>query len=149
MKNYRLLLKKIAGWMREDAKLFVHVFAHRTLAYHFDVKDGSDWMSKYFFTGGTMPSEALLLHFQDDLTIDRQWWVSGVHYEKTANHWLENLDAARAELMPLLVQTYGAADAAVLVSALAHVLYGRGGVVRLCAMGMNGASRIIGLLNDR
>jgi cyclopropane-fatty-acyl-phospholipid synthase len=113
MKNYRLLLNKISGWMREDAKLFVHVFAHRTLAYHFEVKDGSDWMSKYFFTGGTMPSESLLLHFQDDLTIDRQWWVSGTHYEKTANHWLENLDAARDELMPLLVQTYGAADAPV------------------------------------
>ncbi|WP_438395056.1 SAM-dependent methyltransferase [Caballeronia sp. DA-9] len=113
MKNYRLLLSKISGWMREDAKLFVHVFAHRTLAYHFEVKDGSDWMSKYFFTGGTMPSESLLLHFQDDLTIDRQWWLSGTHYERTANHWLENLDAARDELMPLLVQTYGAADAPV------------------------------------
>jgi cyclopropane-fatty-acyl-phospholipid synthase len=113
MKNYRLLLNKISAWMRNDAKLFVHVFAHRTLAYHFEVKDGSDWMSKYFFTGGTMPSESLLLHFQDDLTIDRQWWVSGTHYEKTANHWLENLDAARDELMPLLVQTYGAADAPV------------------------------------
>ena len=113
MKNYRLLLDKISGWMREDAKLFVHVFAHRTLAYHFEVKDGSDWMSKYFFTGGTMPSEALLLHFQDDLKIDRQWWVSGAHYEKTANQWLENLDAARSELMPLMVQTYGAANAPV------------------------------------
>jgi len=113
MKNYRLLLNKISGWMREDGKLFVHVFAHRTLAYHFEVKDGSDWMSKYFFTGGTMPSEALLLHFQDDLTIDRQWWVSGAHYEKTANHWLANLDAARTELMPLMVQTYGAADAGI------------------------------------
>ena len=113
MKNYRLLLEKVSGWMREDGKLFVHVFAHRTLAYQFEVKDGSDWMSKYFFTGGTMPSEALLLHFQDDLTIDRRWWVSGTHYEKTANHWLANLDAARSELMPLLVQTYGAADAGI------------------------------------
>lgn len=113
MKNYRLLLNKISGWMREDGKLFVHVFAHCTLAYHFEVKDGGDWMSKYFFTGGTMPSEALLLHFQDDLTIDRQWWVSGAHYEKTANQWLANLDAARSELMPMMVQTYGAANAGI------------------------------------
>jgi cyclopropane-fatty-acyl-phospholipid synthase len=113
MKNYRLLLNKVSGWMREDAKLFVHVFAHRMLAYHFEAKDGSDWMSKYFFTGGTMPSEALLLYFQDELTIDRQWWVSGAHYQKTANQWLDNLDAARKQLMPLLDQTYGPADATI------------------------------------
>jgi cyclopropane-fatty-acyl-phospholipid synthase len=56
MKNYGLLLAKIARWMRDDAKLFVHIFVHRTLAYHFQVQDGSDWMSKYFFTGGICSS---------------------------------------------------------------------------------------------
>jgi len=113
MKNYGLLLAKISRWMRDDAKLFVHLFAHRTLAYHFQVQDGSDWMSKYFFTGGTMPSEALLLNFQDDLRMERQWWVSGTHYERTANQWLAALDAARDRVMPMLVETYGARDAAV------------------------------------
>jgi cyclopropane-fatty-acyl-phospholipid synthase len=37
--------------------------------------------------------------------------VSGAHYEKTANQWLANLDAARSELMSIMVQTYGAASA--------------------------------------
>jgi len=113
MKNYGLLLAKLARWMRDDAKLFVHMFVHRTLAYHFETRDGSDWMSKYFFTGGTMPSEALLLNFQDDLRINRQWWVSGTHYQRTANQWLVALDAARERVMPMLVQTYGARDAAI------------------------------------
>jgi cyclopropane-fatty-acyl-phospholipid synthase len=111
MKNYGALLAKVSRCMREDAKLFVHVFAHRTLAYHFEAKDDRDWISKHFLAGGTMPSESLLLHFQDDLTIDRQWWVSGAHYRSTANHWLANLDAARSQLMPLLAMTYGEADA--------------------------------------
>ncbi|QQC66559.1 SAM-dependent methyltransferase [Paraburkholderia ginsengisoli] len=113
MKNYGLLLAKIARSMRAGAKLFVHIFAHRTLAYHFEVRDGGDWMSKYFFTGGTMPSEALLLNFQDDLRMERQWWVSGGHYERTANHWLAALDGARDRVMPMLADTYGARDAAV------------------------------------
>uniref|UniRef100_A0A803R2G6 Uncharacterized protein n=1 Tax=Cannabis sativa TaxID=3483 RepID=A0A803R2G6_CANSA len=37
MKNYKELLKKISGWMKEDALLFVQHFCHKTFAYHFEV----------------------------------------------------------------------------------------------------------------
>lgn len=111
MKNYRALLARVGKWLRPDGKLFVHLFAHRTLAYHFEVRDKSDWMSKYFFTGGTMPSESLLLHFQDDLVVKRHWWLNGTHYERTANDWLARLDAAKSSVMPVLRETYGDAEA--------------------------------------
>lgn len=107
MKNYGLLLNKVSRWMKPDAKLFIHIFVHRTLAYHFQVKDQTDWMSQYFFTGGTMPSENLLLHFQDDVKIDQQWWVDGRHYEKTSNHWLDGMDAHKSEIMRIFEQGYG------------------------------------------
>ncbi len=107
MKNYKALFARIASWMKPGAKMFVHVFAHKTLAYHFTVNDSSDWMSKYFFSGGIMPSMELFTHFQDDLKVVQQWWVNGQHYEKTSNHWLENLDAARAQVMPVLRECYG------------------------------------------
>ena len=112
MKNYRLVFEKVAGWMKPDAKLFVHVFAHRLLAYHFEVKDRSDWMTRYFFLGGTMPSEHLFAHFQDDLKLARQWWVSGQHYQRTANHWLAGMDRAKARILPLFECSYGPEDAA-------------------------------------
>jgi cyclopropane-fatty-acyl-phospholipid synthase len=113
MKNYGLLLAKIARWLKPDGKLFVHIFAHRLLAYHFEESGRSDWMTRYFFTGGTMPSENLLLHFQDQLRVQRQWWVSGTHYQRTANHWLAGMDTARAAILPVFRATYDPAEAGV------------------------------------
>ncbi|MEQ1438524.1 cyclopropane-fatty-acyl-phospholipid synthase family protein [Fontimonas sp. SYSU GA230001] len=113
MKNYGLLLAKVARWMKPDARLFVHIFAHKLLAYHFQDEGESDWMSRYFFTGGTMPSENLLLNFQDDVKLLRQWWVSGTHYERTANHWLAGMDAKRDEILGVFARTYGEHDASI------------------------------------
>ena len=36
MKNYELLMAKIANWMKKDGKLFVHIFTHQLLSYHFE-----------------------------------------------------------------------------------------------------------------
>ncbi len=108
MRNYEKLFAKVAGFLKEDGKCFVHIFTHKTLAYLFEVKDETDWMSRYFFSGGIMPSNHLYYYFNRDIKIDKHWVVNGQHYEKTANHWLENMDKNKKELMPLFVQTYGA-----------------------------------------
>jgi len=115
MRNYETLLRRIAGWMRPEATLFVHIFTHKELAYPFEVTgsgDGpGDWMSKYFFTGGIMPSDDLLLYFQSDLQVREHWHVPGRHYQQTAEAWLTNMDRARASILPLFESTYGGADA--------------------------------------
>ena len=107
MKNYKRLLAKVAGALRQDGMLFVHIFTHHRLAYHFVSQGPSDWMARYFFTGGQMPSHDLLSRFDLDLTQVKDWKVDGTHYQKTAEHWLNNMDRNRERIMELFSETYG------------------------------------------
>lgn len=108
MKNYQRLLANVARWLKPDGLLFVHIFTHHQLSYHFIPRDATDWMSRYFFTGGQMPAHDLLPAFDDQLQLVQDWKVNGRHYQQTAEHWLQNMDRHRAEIMPLFAQTYGA-----------------------------------------
>lgn len=107
VRNYQLLLQRIAGWLRPDGRLFVHIFCHRELMYPFETEAEDDWMGRHFFTGGLMPAADTFMHFQQDLVVEQQWRLSGRHYEQTANHWLARQDAHRDEIMEVLSQAYG------------------------------------------
>lgn len=111
VRNYQQLLSNIHRWLKDDGELFVHIFCHRELMYPFEVRDASDWMSQYFFTGGLMPSATTLLYFQEHLQLDESWHFSGRHYEATANAWLENLDKNKTAVRKVLAEVYGEADA--------------------------------------
>lgn len=113
MRNYDTLLGNIARWLKPGGKLFVHIFCHRSLMYPFETEGSDNWMGRYFFTGGLMPSADTLLHFQSALRIEQRWVLSGIHYEKTANHWLENQDRHAEEVHRVLAEAYGAKNAAV------------------------------------
>ena len=107
MRNWRALFRRVAGWLAPNGKFFMHVFAHRSVPYAYEVRDESDWMSRHFFSGGMMPSDELPLRFQDDLRAVRRWRWDGTHYEKTSNAWLANLDARRDEALQVLAGVYG------------------------------------------
>lgn len=108
VRNYELAFRRVRGWLAPDGELFVHVFSHVRYAYTFD---GDDWMSRLFFTGGTMPAHDLFLEFDDDLQVRERWHLDGTHYARTLEAWLRRLEAARDQVWPVLVETYGPSEA--------------------------------------
>ncbi len=111
MRNYKALFERISGWLTFDGLFFMHIFCHASNAYAFVDRDASDWMSRHFFSGGIMPSKSLPHHFQERLTLIDEWFWSGIHYQKTANAWLRNMEAHRADIMAVLERTYGPGSA--------------------------------------
>ncbi|KAK7097765.1 uncharacterized protein [Littorina saxatilis] len=109
MKNYEQLFQRVASWLKPSGFLFLQVFCHRQHPYAFDVKPGSDteWMAKNFFTGGTMPSMDLFLHFQKDVSLVDSWVLNGSHYSKTLEAWLQKMDGNRDKVSQILQKAYG------------------------------------------
>ncbi len=108
MSNWRALLSRVRTWLAPDGRVFLHVFTHRSVPYRFDHEHGADWIARYFFTGGIMPSHGLIGEFADILAVEAEQRWSGTHYERTALQWLANFDRDRAAIDPLLRETYGA-----------------------------------------
>jgi len=109
--NWELLLERVSSWLAPDGRAMVHVFCHRELSYFFDPKHAHDWMSTHFFTGGLMPYDGLIEAFDTDLESEASWRYDGIHYARTSDAWLANLDANRAAALQVLAGVYGADQA--------------------------------------
>ncbi|MEO5565305.1 MAG: cyclopropane-fatty-acyl-phospholipid synthase family protein [Luteimonas sp.] len=107
MHNLPTLMGRIHHWLRPGGKLFVHTFAHRTLAYPFATTGDDNWMGRHFFTGGMMPSVDTLPWCSGPLRPESRWLVDGTHYQRTAEHWLQRQDAQRDAVMAVLDEAYG------------------------------------------
>lgn len=112
MRNHRALMRRIRGWLKDDGKLFVHIFCHRELFYPFEPEGEANWMGRMFFTGGVMPSFDLLDRSQDWYDLEDSWQVNGVHYSRTLEAWLDNADARRSAALETLGDIYGEQQAA-------------------------------------
>jgi cyclopropane-fatty-acyl-phospholipid synthase len=108
MRNWPELYRRVSGWLSDDGLFFKHVFCHAAVPYPFVDRGPGDWMTRHFFGGGMMPSDALPYHFQKHLAVIDQWRWSGEHYSKTLEAWLANMDRDATAVREILTRTYGA-----------------------------------------
>lgn len=113
VRNHARLLERVARWLAPTGLLLAHVFCQRDVPYAFVDAGAGDWMSRHFFAGGTMPSDALLLRHQEHLVARAHWRWSGTHYARTADAWLANLDRHRERVLSIMADAHGPAHAAV------------------------------------
>lgn len=111
MRNHAALLQRIAGWLTPAGKLLVHIFCHENRVYEFSDQGPADWMSRYFFTGGIMPSRQLLAEYNEYLRLVESWRWNGRHYRMTAESWLQNMGRRREDILCVLRGVYSAEQA--------------------------------------
>lgn len=107
LRNWEKLFTNISSWLKEDGKLFFHIFCHKSHPYVYETEGDLNWMGRYFFTGGMMPSESLPLLIRSPLRIDEYWRVNGTHYSKTARDWRLKLESNREKVIALCQSIYG------------------------------------------
>ena len=107
LRNWPRAFANVSRWLAPNGRFFLHVFTHRDAPYAFVTRDDSDWMSRYFFSGGMMPSDELAPRCQNSLRLLEHWRWDGTHYQRTAEAWLDNMDRRQHALLPLFATTYG------------------------------------------
>ena len=58
-----------------------------------------------------MPADELFLRISGQLELETRWRWSGMHYAKTSEAWLTNLDRNKSDILPLFEQGMSKSEA--------------------------------------
>jgi cyclopropane-fatty-acyl-phospholipid synthase len=97
-KNYSSYMQVVDRCLKEDGIAFVH-----TIGGNRSGTNGEEWMDKYIFPNGMLPSIAQLGKAMEGKFIMEDWHNFGPDYDKTLLCWHDNFEKA----WPELSQKYG------------------------------------------
>jgi len=94
--NLTQAFEKLAAFLKEDGKVFIHIITVRT-----PNNISSVFTHKYIFPHGRYWNyDAVPSHSKDLKTIKR-WYLNGSNYSKTLTNWLQNFDDNQATIKEL------------------------------------------------
>jgi cyclopropane-fatty-acyl-phospholipid synthase len=92
-KNYSTYMQVVDRCLKEGGVAFIH-----TIGGNRSVSSSDDWMNKYIFPNGMLPSIAQLGKAMEGKFIMEDWHNFGPFYDKTLMAWHTNFEKAWPEL---------------------------------------------------
>ena len=90
--NYKTILNKIKSVLHEDGFLFIEKTCHREN----NIILNDQLLMRNFYSGtglNVIPSKNLIYRYNEDLKVNSISVRSGLHYSKTIDNWLSNLES--------------------------------------------------------
>jgi cyclopropane-fatty-acyl-phospholipid synthase len=89
-------LKKVASFLTEDGKVFIHIISTQLPHNMFNA-----FINKYIFPNARIRTSKAIPSFNKDLKVLDQWYINGLNYAKTLTVWLHNFDQNQEYLKTL------------------------------------------------
>jgi cyclopropane-fatty-acyl-phospholipid synthase len=94
--NLTEAFRKLASFLKEDGKVFIHIMTIRT-----PNNVSSVFTHKYIFPYGRFWNYDVIPGKNQDLKTIKDWYINGINYSKTYENWLKNFDANQEEIKHL------------------------------------------------
>ena len=94
--NLTQAFQKLASFLKEDGKVFIHIMTIRT-----PNNVSSVFTHKYIFPYGRFWNYDVIPSKNQDLKTIKHWYINGLNYSKTYGNWLKNFDANQYRIKDL------------------------------------------------
>ncbi len=98
---------KLNSWLQDGGKFFLQYQVSANASYYTDSVGLESFPANFIQNLRLVLSSETLMMFQRRFFIEDYWRVSGEHYQRTAEKWLEKFYANRMDILPVLEKVYG------------------------------------------
>ncbi len=91
--NYDEYMRKVEKLLHDNGIFLLH-----TIGSNFSVAKADEWITRYIFPNGMLPSIAQIGRASENLFVMEDWHNFGVYYDKTLMAWNDNLEQHWNEL---------------------------------------------------
>lgn len=92
--NYRTYMQTTRRCLADDGLMMLHTIGNNVITVP------NEWIAKYIFPNGALPTMALISKAAEDLFVVEDWHNFGADYDKTLMAWHENFNRSWETLRP-------------------------------------------------